>query len=250
MNKTVVSAAIAALFVVGAPVAYAAEPGDCGAATAALTTAQSELRDAVDADEKAQKAKDADRDFDRADRELRQAQNRLDRAKAAIADLGDDPLHPEPADGTPAEQRELKSAQDAVDDATKERDRARKQADKENTTELQRKADRTDADALKREVDDAQDDVNRLCGGVTTTPAPEPPAVDLDCGDFPLTDGRTAQQVLDSTPNADPNGLDSDGDRVACEPGQDTASDEADGGNGVGSVATPSGGVATGVGPE
>jgi hypothetical protein len=48
----------------------------------------------------------------------------------------------------------------------------------------------------------------------TTTPAPNDD--DLDCGDFPLSDGRTAQDVLDADPT-DPHNLDSDGDQVACE---------------------------------
>lgn len=59
---------------------------------------------------------------------------------------------------------------------------------------------------------------------VETTPPVEPPVVDEDetpadgfnCGDFPLADGRTAQDVLAADP-ADPNVLDSDGDGVACE---------------------------------
>lgn len=39
---------------------------------------------------------------------------------------------------------------------------------------------------------------------------------DLDCGDFPLADGRTAQQVLDADPS-DPHRLDADDDGRACE---------------------------------
>jgi len=85
-------------------------------------------------------------------------------------------------------------------------------------------------------------------------PEPDPNFVDLDCKDFPLADGRTAQQILNETPNDDPHGLDADKDRIACEPGQDTAADSssdfADSGEVVsGRVARPSGGVSTGVGP-
>lgn len=89
----------------------------------------------------------------------------------------------------------------------------------------------------------------------TTTPAPTteaPPFNDLDCRDFPLADGRTAQDILNQTPTDDPNGLDADEDRIACEPGQDTAADGgdiADNDEPVGDVVTPSGGVATGGGP-
>lgn len=89
----------------------------------------------------------------------------------------------------------------------------------------------------------------------TTTPAPTteaPPFNDLDCRDFPLADGRTAQDILNQTPTDDPNGLDADEDRIACEPGQDTAADGgdiADTDEPVGNVAVPSGGVATGGGP-
>ena len=96
-----------------------------------------------------------------------------------------------------------------------------------------------------------------------TTPAPsssaapttEPaPFTDLDCKDFPLADGRTAQQVLDSTPDDDPHGLDADKDRIACEPGQDTAPDgsdiaDRDEPGHVEEVAVPQGGVNTGGGP-
>src|SRR5690606_21012691 len=52
------------------------------------------------------------------------------------------------------------------------------------------------------------------------------PEVDLDCKDFPLADGRTAQDILNQFPG-DPHGLDADEDRIACEPGQDTAADSS-----------------------
>src|SRR5690606_13928281 len=68
----------------------------------------------------------------------------------------------------------------------------------------------------------------------TPEPTPTPadpdedllPAVDLDCKDFPLADGRTAQDILNEFPG-DPHGLDADEDRIACEPGQDTAADSS-----------------------
>jgi hypothetical protein len=82
-------------------------------------------------------------------------------------------------------------------------------------------------------------------GGVTTTPptptpAPttEPPAdePDLDCADFPLEDGTTAQEMFERDVN-DPHNLDIDEDNVACEVDEDTLS---------GNVAVPVGGVSTG----
>jgi hypothetical protein len=241
MKKLALTAgAVLALSVLTAPAAFAAEPADCGSATAALTTAQNEHRDAVADDEKAEKAKDADRDFDRADRELRDAQRRLERAEDAIA-------NPDPGgvDGTAEERRELDSAQKAVRQATDERDRARKQADKENADQLQRKADRTDADELKKAVDEAQDDVNRLCGGVTTTPPADDDPADVDCDEVGASE---AQRILDAD-RSDPNDLDADGDGVACEVDEILPDTDNDGVTINNNVATPSGGVATGGGP-
>lgn len=49
------------------------------------------------------------------------------------------------------------------------------------------------------------------------TPPPAPaPKDEFDCADFPLPDGRTAQQVYDAD-KTDPNRLDEDGDGKACE---------------------------------
>lgn len=70
-------------------------------------------------------------------------------------------------------------------------------------------------EVLNQLVIDAQVKVSELCGN--EDPAPDP--ADLDCSDFPLADGRTAQDVLDETPNTDPHNLDIDGDRIACEYG-------------------------------
>lgn len=227
---------------VGVGWAQAEEPGDCGAATASLTSAQSDLNKAKDDDEKAEKAKDADDAFDRAARELSRADRRLVAAKAAIADRGDDPANQEPADGTEAEKAELKSAQKDFDQATDERDRTRKQADKENADQLQRKADKTDAADLQKRVNEAQDDVNRLCGGVTTTPAV--PDTDVDCDEV---SPEEAQRILNAD-RSDPNNLDQDNDGIACEVDEILPDDD----NGVtvnNNVAVPSGGVATGGGP-
>lgn len=252
MKKTVLAiGAAVALSVLTAPAAFAQEPADCGAANVALQTAKTELDKAKADDEKAEKAKDADDAFDRADRDLRRADRRLIAAKAAIENLGEDGK--DPVDGTEAEKAELKSAQKDLDQATKERDRARKQADKENADQLQRKADRTDAAELQKRLDAAQEDVNRLCGGVTTTPTtPTTPAdpSDVDCDE--VSDDE-AQRILNAD-RSDPNNLDQDGDGVACE--VDEILPESDNDNGDGdvtvnnNVAVPQGGVSTGVGPR
>jgi hypothetical protein len=234
VKKTVLALGAAlVLSVVTAPAALAQEePADCGAATVALQTAKSEHDKAVADDNKAEAAKDADRAFDRADRDLRQAQARLDRAEKAIADV---PIGQQP---TQDQLDERDSARKAVDQATRERDRARDKADKENADQLQRKADRTDAAELKKRLDAAQDDVNRLCGGVTTTPTTPPVADDVDCGE--VSDDE-AQRILNAD-KSDPHRLDVDGDGIACE-------DEVNVTPPTVNVVVPSGGVATGGGP-
>jgi hypothetical protein len=206
--------------------AQAQEPADCGAATVALQTAKSDRDKAVADDEKAEEAKEADRAFDRADRDLRQAQARLTRAQAAVEEGG----------GTAEEQEELRSAEKAVNQATKERDRARDKADKENADQLQRVADRTDAGELQKRLVAAQEDVNRLCGGVTTIP--QVPDNDVDCDE--VSDAR-AQGILDAD-RSDPNNLDTDNDGVACE--EDILLNPP-----PTVVVVPNGGVATGGGP-
>jgi hypothetical protein len=90
----------------------------------------------------------------------------------------------------------------------------------------------------------------RVQVGACDEPDPKPnPDPDFNCIDFPLRDGRSAQDVLDETPGEDPHGIDSDGDRVACEPGQDTApaDDDDDDFDQIGTP--PTGGVDTGGGP-
>jgi hypothetical protein len=87
----------------------------------------------------------------------------------------------------------------------------------------------------------------------TEEPEPLDPS-DLDCGDFPLAEGRTAQQVLDADQN-DPHALDEDGDLVACEADDPAANPTADttpapsDDSSSGDVVTPQGGVNTGGGP-
>lgn len=82
----------------------------------------------------------------------------------------------------------------------------------------------------------------------TTTPAEttapdEAMADEFDCADFPLPDGRTAQDILDADP-ADPNRLDLDGDGQACD--LDDTDPATDGGDFDQVGTPPAGGVATG----
>jgi hypothetical protein len=252
VKKTLVLAAALALSLAGAPAAFAqdSEPADCAAAVTALNAADVAHRDAADADDKFQTAKDADDDLKRAERLLAEAEEALEKTN-------NDARHdnPETAEDestvTAEEQRSIDAAEALVNTRTAERDEALVKANKTDADELRRKANKTDAAELKKALDEARKDFDRLCGGVTTTPpTPAPaPEEDLDCADFPLSSGRTAQQVLDETPGEDPHGLDADGDRRACEPGQDTAADGSDLGDDDDDVVVPSGGVATGGGP-
>lgn len=242
MKKTLVPIAVLALSVLTAPVAFAQEPADCAAATVALQTAKTDHDKAVADDKKAEEARDADRAFERADRDFERAKKRLDNARAAVVpDEKDDPAE---------EIAELRSAEKNFDQASKERDRARTKADKTNADQLQRVADRTDAAALKKVLDEAQDDVNRLCGGATTTPSPTPePEDDIDCDEV---SGPEAQRILDAD-RSDPNNLDNDHDGIACDVDEvPVPGDPAPADPGVvvnNNVAVPSGGVATGGGP-
>lgn len=101
-------------------------------------------------------------------------------------------------------------------------------------------------EAAANALETAQDAVDEC--GESNEGTPDP--LNLDCGDFPLADGRTAQQILDSTPGEDPHGIDADDDRRACEPGQDTVDNTTPVDNdNDDEVVVPSGGVATGGGP-
>lgn len=76
----------------------------------------------------------------------------------------------------------------------------------------------------------------------TTTPAPD---ADLDCGDFPLDNGQSAQDVLDDN-SSDPNNLDVDGNGKACDNGDDNKAVDVDISKQVRNY--PRGGVSTGGG--
>jgi hypothetical protein len=53
------------------------------------------------------------------------------------------------------------------------------------------------------------------------------PVGDLDCNDFPLADGRTAQEVFDEDKN-DPHNLDADDNGIPCEFGDTDYDDTSD----------------------
>lgn len=247
MRKTLVPAAVLALFVMTAPTALAQDgPVDCAAAVTALNAADVAHRDAVAADEKHAAGKEADDELVRAENRLAKAQAELDAAIAA-----------DNAAGATEDSPATVSAKALVATRTDEVNRARVEADKTDADELRRKANRTDAAALKTALDEAREDFDRICGGVTTTPAPEleDPRNTFNCIDFPLNDGRTAQDVL-AADLSDPHNLDTDNDGVACE--SDQPSDSGLGNDDpapttvpapVENVTVPSGGVATGGGP-
>jgi len=241
LKKTVLAlGAAVALSVLTAPAAFAQEPADCGAANVALQTAKTDHDKAVADDEKAQKAEDADRDLRRAEDRLVAAERELQRAIAA--DNSANPPLTEDSERT-------KIAKKRVAEATDDRADAQKKADKENAAQLQRKADRTDVAELQKRLDAAQADVNRLCGGVTTTPSTPVPDDDVDCDE--VSDDE-AQRILDAD-RSDPNNLDQDNDGIACEVDEilpESDNDDSDGDVTVNNnVAVPSGGVATGGGP-
>lgn len=104
-----------------------------------------------------------------------------------------------------AKLAERDAARAAVTAELKKRDDARAEATElEATLEADKAAELAARDAA--------------CIGIPGPAGPQGPVfVDLNCGDFPLPDGRTAQQVLDATPGQDPHRLDLDDDRVACE---------------------------------
>jgi chromosome segregation ATPase len=215
LKKIVVPAAALALslMTVGAGLAQAAEPANCADAITALQRADSDHRAAVAADDKAAAAEKAVDDLERAEdrladaeRDLAAARDTLTRAKDRLADLKkpgdgpDDNTTQEPGETIGSEQQiadaqsAVDAAEDKVDDLTVVRnDRLEERndaVDLENdgdADDLQDEADKTDAAALKKAVDEARDDFNRICideddptDDVTTTPATPTPAPDVD----------------------------------------------------------------------
>ena len=232
-HKTLLSSlaagALLAGLAVGLPaVASADEPADCAAAVTALNAAFSAHKDAVDADDKAAAAKDADQ-------KLEDAQKEHSAAKANVApistrkgaqdavDLIDKQLADNPSD---LEKKVLNSKRkDLV--RFIEADKGLEQATKDagsDAVALQNKADKTDAKALLVDLNKARADFNRLCVG-----QPDPTGGG-DNGN-PGNDGDNG--------NDDNNGQDENlGGGSNAGGGDDLQVDEL-----------PTGGVATGGGP-
>jgi hypothetical protein len=267
VKKTVLALGAAlALSVMTAPTAYAqvGEPS-CAEAQLAFQRAQAALDEAVAADEAAADAKAADEELARAERALEDAreaalsggvptanQTAADaaRLRADLARLEEIPV----GDRTTEQQARIDDIKDrlplieAVVSAEARVATARTEAGKTDADRLQDVADETDAKALADARETARKAADKACGVPTTTPPPDP--AELDCDDFPLSDGRTAQDVLDENQD-DPHQLDEDGDLVACEADDPAAggSNQDDDPGTSGDVVTPSGGVATGGGP-
>jgi hypothetical protein len=212
VKKIVVPAAALALslMTVGVGLAQAEEPANCADAITALQRADSDHRAAVAADDKAAAAKKADDDLGRAEdrlaaaeRDLAAARDELARANTRLAGVKADAVATDSPGGatvTAAEQTliddaqaAVATAQDRVDDLTvvrndrkAERDDA---VDLENDADadaLQDEADKTNAADLKKALDAARDDFNRICidaddptDDVTTTPATPAPAPEV-----------------------------------------------------------------------
>lgn len=198
MKKILVPAAALTLclMTVGVGLAQAEEPANCADAITALQRADADHRAAVVADEKAAAAEKADDDLERAEgrladaeRDLGAANDRLTQAQARIDDA-EPPLTGQAlADATAARDDAKEDRDDARrvrDDRLNERDDARDLAEDTDAAALQDEADKTDAGVLKKAVDAARDDFNRICineddptDDVTTTPATPAPAPEV-----------------------------------------------------------------------
>jgi hypothetical protein len=198
LKKLAVLGAAVALSVMTAPLAYAADdPANCADAITALQRADSDHRAAVAADE-------ALADAVAAGERLEDAQDERDDAQLGVAPLAteasakdrrdevrrlleleeDDPGFPtgEARAALEREETRLNRYIEAEQDLT----RAKSDADAD-VVALRRKADDTNAAALKTALDDARTDFNRICideddptDDVTTTPATPAPAPDVD----------------------------------------------------------------------
>lgn len=235
MKKLVfLSSLVLAATVVAAPVAFAQtdQPApSCAEALAAMNEAQVAFDAAVKADEALavaenaaaaalKKAADADAAILVEQKKANDADQRA-AAQQKIADAND-VANPTAANiaARDAARAEVTKALAARDAARAEvarlitvRDGARAELPGLDAAAAEaRKAAETDAAELEADLATAQAAADDACRG------PQGPVfVDLNCGDFPLPDGRTAQQVLDATPGQDPHRLDLDNDRVACE---------------------------------
>lgn len=234
MKKTVlVLSAAVALSVLTAPFALAQDDTSCGVAKDNVTKLEKKRDDAAAqerVDEKAavKKAKD-DRDAAKATRDARQAN--LDKLKKE----------------SPENDAAIKSAEvalQAAEDALTARKADLEKAEKKQGEESSKVA------GLRAQVEAAIEERDDACDATTTTPTPTPtpePENDVDCDEV---DASEAQRILDAD-RSDPNNLDQDKDGLACEVDEILPEPDNDGGVTVNNnVATPSGGISTGVGPR
>jgi hypothetical protein len=223
MNKLVVSAAVAALFVVGAPAALAQDDRDCNQAQREVARVELRLSALVTQEREAEIAV-----RDTAREALRVAQVALE---AAIGDA-----IPAAREARDAARAALERAQDAL-----------------NTDSRQLANLRVELTAA---IADRDEDCRDLPPAPTTPPATTPPAVpvdEFDCDDFAVR--ADAQAKLNETLPEDPHKLDLDSDGIACEVAELTVpptttpppAAPAIVDNDV--VVTPNGGVNTGGGP-
>lgn len=228
MKKTAVTAAVLAMFVMTAPVAWA-QDDDPTCDEAKTAVADLEKRLAAAAADESVKERDA---VEAAKQAVKDARVARDAAQKAHDDGGTP---------TPDEVAALQAAKDALTARKAELVKA----------EAKLAADGPKVAGLRAQVELAIAARDKACAPATTTPAPQPDPAELDCGDFPLADGRTAQQVLDADQD-DPHQLDEDGDLVACEaddPAANPPATPAPAPDVNVEVVVPQGGVATGGGP-
>src|SRR5690606_7592950 len=175
------------------------KPADCGAAITAMNRADEAHRAAVEADEKAAAAEAADKAAEDAEKALEAArdaavaagapsnthtQGKLDALREELEGL---PEKDTPTDADRVRRAELEEKIPliaAVIEADKAHADAKADADRTNAAALRAEAEKTDADELKKALDEAKEDFDRLCIKTgektepTNVPAPTTPPAD------------------------------------------------------------------------
>lgn len=272
MKKTLVPAAVAALFVVmtSSSLAWAQETGPD---TEACAVAQANL-DAVP------EPVGVPSDLEQKDAQAREAHNE---ARAKYFALGENLPEPTNEEGLRLNDRrddpDVVADLDLLDNILDRQDAIVEVLAKKAPADAAAKEladDQARFAAEQEAVEDATEERDGSCAPPTTE-NPVPPVEDddtsglnpeYDCRDFPLTDGTTAQDILNGD-LSDPHKLDLDSDNIACETSENHAGSDSDG-DGVidnrggvveedslddtstgtsGDVVVPQGGVATGGGP-
>lgn len=238
MKKTILTAAVAAalgLSAFVAPMAVAQE----GPSSAACADAKREV------DRLERQLNDAKKD-DRKDEERRRdnAREARNAARAEVERLEKLVSENTGNDNQAQEEKDLEAARNTLDRLERELGQAQKALDRKSNDV---KGFESRLNAAKAERDK---DCDEPTSTATPTPSPAPvPDGDLDCGNFPLSDGTTAQAFLERD-TSDPHNIDVDNDGTACELLDDSAGEEAaDTAAPVEVIVTPNGGVATGGGP-